>query len=141
MKKAIFVINGPNLNLLGSREPGIYGSQSLSDINKSLETAFPEISFQFFQSNREGDIIDFLHQAGKETAIGIILNAGGYTHTSVAIRDAISAVKISTIEVHLSNVYAREEFRHHSVIAPVCKGVISGFGATSYHLAVRAFLS
>lgn len=137
----IFIINGPNLNLLGTREPTIYGSDSLDDILLGLKKAFPTINFKFFQSNKEGELIDSIHSAKTEKAAGIVLNAGGYTHTSVAMRDAISSVQLPTIEVHLSNVYAREEFRHLSMIAPVCKGVISGFGATSYHLAVLALIS
>lgn len=140
MSKQIFVINGPNLNLLGTREPEIYGSETLADIEKSLSDAFQDVRFSFFQSNKEGELIDFLHLAKKQKADGIIINAGGYTHTSVAIRDAISAVSIPTVEVHLSNVFAREDFRHHSFISAVCKGIISGFGSKSYHLAVQSLL-
>jgi 3-dehydroquinate dehydratase II len=140
MSKKIFIINGPNLNLLGTREPEIYGSETLKDIEKSISDSFKGTEFSFFQSNKEGELIEFLHQAKSNNADGIIINAGGYTHTSVAIRDAISAVSIPTIEVHLSNVFAREDFRHHSYISAVCKGIISGFGSKSYHLAVQSLL-
>lgn len=139
MKKKLYVINGPNLNLLGEREPGIYGSQTLKQINDEIRQAFPEIDFTFIQSNHEGDLVDAIHQAFQKEADGLVINAGAYTHTSIAIRDAISAVKIPAIEVHLSNVFARESFRHQSLLSPVCMGAISGFGARSYHLAVRVF--
>lgn len=141
MSKKIFVINGPNLNLLGEREPGIYGTLTLKEINEGLKRAFPDIEFTFFQSNHEGSLIDSIQQALQMNADGIILNAAAYTHTSIALRDAVASVKIPTVEVHLSNVYAREEFRHHSQIASVCKGVISGFGPKSYTLAVHALLA
>ncbi len=134
----ILVMNGPNLNLLGEREPSVYGDNSLSAINGRLreqaENAGAEIDF--FQSNHEGAIIDKLHEARTEFDY-IILNAGAYTHYSYAIRDAIAAIKIPVIEVHLSNVHSREEFRHKSVISPVCKGVIAGFGEQSYVLALN----
>ena len=133
----ILVINGPNLNLLGQREPGIYGSQTLESINSDLSddaSAFG-ISLTFFQSNSEGEIVDAIQKVVGEFA-GIILNPAAYTHTSVAIRDAISAVAVPTVEVHLSNVYSREEFRHKSLIAPVVLGQIAGFGPAGYKLAL-----
>lgn len=135
----ILVLNGPNLNLLGEREPNIYGDNSLSSINEALAEKAAEMGLEtaFFQSNSEGAIIDALHDARKDCA-GVILNAGAYTHYSYAIRDAIAAIKIPVVEVHLSNVDSREEFRKTSVIAPVCKGSISGFGKFSYELALTA---
>lgn len=132
------IINGPNLNLLGSREPGIYGRKTMDDILDSLELHFSEAIIDYYQSNHEGDIIDRLHQAAGECYKGIALNAGAYTHTSLAIADAIAAIEIPVVEVHLSNVAAREDIRHTSLIAPVCIGVISGFGAKSYTLALEA---
>lgn len=132
------IINGPNLNLLGSREPGIYGRKTMDDILDSLELHFSEAIIDYYQSNHEGDIIDRLHQAAGEGYKGIALNAGAYTHTSLAIADAIAAIEIPVVEVHLSNVAAREDIRHTSLIAPVCIGVISGFGAKSYTLALEA---
>lgn len=139
MKKNILVINGPNLNLLGLREPGHYGTKTLSEICEELKSLAAELDAEltFYQSNHEGGIIDAIHEA-RLYADGIIMNAGAYTHTSIAIRDALSAVKVPCVELHLSNVHAREEFRHVSMIAPVCVGVIAGFGANSYHLALRA---
>lgn len=134
----IVVINGPNLNLLGKREPQIYGTLTLQGIEEQLKNKFQNVSFEFYQSNCEGDIITKIQSA--TTADGIILNAGAYTHTSYAIRDAIASIPTPVIEVHLSNIHAREEFRHTSVLAPVCKGVIAGFGAASYELAVYWFL-
>lgn len=136
----ILVINGPNLNLLGEREPAVYGDNSLEAINAELteRAAVMGHKIDFFQSNSEGAIIDRLHAARLDCA-GVILNAGAYTHYSYAIRDAIAAIKIPVIEVHLSNVDSREEFRKTSVIAPVCKGSISGFGKDSYLLALNAF--
>lgn len=136
----ILVVNGPNLNLLGKREPGLYGSMTLDDIENSLKKKFPDMKFEFYQSNSEGIIIDHLQKAMGNVFDGVILNAGAYTHYSYAIRDAVSALKVPVIEVHLTNVHAREEFRHKSVIASVCKGIIAGFGAMSYELAVRALL-
>ncbi len=135
----VLVIHGPNLNMLGTREPEIYGTHTLDDINDSMKeiAADLEIELSFFQSNSEGDIITKIQQAmGKMQ--GIIINAGGYTHTSVAIADAISAVKVPTVEVHLSNLFARESFRHHSYLSPVCVGLICGFGSNSYLLALSA---
>ena len=135
----ISVINGPNLNLLGEREPNIYGGDTLQSINEEIAKKAAEMGHEltFFQSNGEGEIIDRLHAARLDCA-GVILNAGAYTHYSYAIRDAIAAIKIPVIEVHLSNVDSREEFRKESVIAPVCKGSISGFGKYSYALALSA---
>lgn len=138
-KRSYLILHGPNLNLLGTREPGVYGSSKLEQINSDLKNIADQmgIELKFRQSNIEGELVDAIQDA-RLWADGIVLNAGGYTHTSVAIRDAISAVKIPVVEVHLSNVFAREEFRHISLIAPVCSGSISGFGAFSYELGVRA---
>lgn len=133
----ILVINGPNLNLLGTRQPEIYGSLSLNDLITGLQNSFLSIEIEHYQSNIEGELINALQQAvGKFDAI--VLNAGGYTHTSVAIRDAISSISVPVVEVHMSNIAAREEFRHTSLIAAVCVGSITGFGAHSYALAVEA---
>jgi len=135
----ILFLNGPNLNLLGTREPEVYGRDTLADIEKRVrERAKREgADVDFRQSNLEGELVQWIQEA-KGTAEAIVLNAAAYTHTSVALRDAISAVGIPTIEIHLSNVHAREEFRHRSVLAPVCRGLILGFGALSYVLAVEA---
>jgi len=127
------------LNLLGKRDPIVYGSQSFEDYLATLKKNNPSIKLQFFQSNIEGEIVNKLHQVGFEPC-GIILNAGGYTHTSVAIADAVAAISSPVIEVHISNVYSREEFRHHSLMAASCKGVIAGFGLNSYQLAISSFL-
>lgn len=135
----IQIINGPNLNLLGMREPDIYGSDSFSVYLELLKEQFADIEFSYFQTNIEGEIINKIHEAGFGCD-GIILNAGGYTHTSVAIRDAIKAVAAPTVEVHISNVHSREEFRHKSMLSAVCKGVIAGFGLHSYHLGVQALI-
>lgn len=137
--KKLLVIHGPNLNLLGEREPGVYGTQSYASINRDIQEECRKLGMDcdVFQSNSEGEIVTKFHEA-RGVYQGIVLNAGAYTHYSIAIRDAISAVKIPTVEVHLSNIHAREEFRHHSVLAAVCLGQISGFGSTSYLLAVRA---
>ena len=138
----LLVLNGPNLNLLGTREPQVYGSVTLADINRSLELKAQELQvvLSCLQSNYEGKLIEAIHSA-RDSSQGIIINAGAYTHTSVAIRDALSAVKIPTVEVHLSNIYQREEFRHHSYIAPVAIGQISGFGADSYLLGLQALVN
>lgn len=137
--KKILVIHGPNLNLLGEREPGVYGSDTFETINNEIVEYAKETGFDadIYQSNCEGEIIDAIHNA-RENALGIVLNAGAYTHYSYAIRDAIAAVKVPVIEVHLSNIHARDEFRSKSVIAPVCAGQISGFGKNSYILAIHA---
>jgi 3-dehydroquinate dehydratase-2 len=138
---SILVLHGPNLNLLGQREPGIYGVLSLNDINRLLEEQARHlaVNIDFFQSNHEGFLVDKIHDSwGKHQ--GILINPGAYTHTSVALRDAIAGVNIPTVEVHLSNVYRREEFRHHSYIAPVAVGQISGFGAQSYILGLQALV-
>ena len=136
----ILILNGPNLNLLGIRENSIYGSMDFESYFETLKARFPEIDFEYFQSNVEGLLIDKLHEKGF-SAEGIILNAGGYTHTSVALSDAIAAIKTPVVEVHISNVFAREDFRHTSLIAGKCKGSISGFGLDSYRIAVESFLT
>lgn len=138
----ILVINGPNLNLLGKREPGVYGSDSLQEIQNEIiaETKALNVDVEFYQSNHEGGIIDALHNA-MDDADGVVLNAGAYTHYSYAIRDAIKAIKIPVVEIHMSNVDSREEFRHVSVIAPVCRGSIAGFGKFSYILGIRAVVN
>jgi len=136
----ILVVNGPNLNLLGKREPAVYGVTTLYDIEQLLAKKFPDVRFEFYQSNVEGVLVDHLQRAMGSVFDGVILNAGAYTHYSYAIRDAVAALTVPVIEVHLSNIHGREEFRHRSVIAAVCRGVIAGFGAQSYELAVRALL-
>lgn len=133
------IINGPNLNLLGKREPEIYGSNSFEDYFKSLQNKFTDLDFTYFQSNIEGEIIDKLHEVGFDYD-GIILNAGAYTHTSIGIGDAVKGIEAPVIEVHISNVHSREEFRHKSFIAANAKGVIFGFGLKSYDLAIESFL-
>jgi 3-dehydroquinate dehydratase-2 len=135
----IQIINGPNLNLLGIRETGIYGEMNFESFLGQLKSEFPDVEINFFQSNIEGEIIDKLHQTGF-TVDGIILNAAAYTHTSVAIGDAIKAIKTPVVEVHISNVFSREDFRHVSFIAPYCRGTITGFGLQSYRLALLSFL-
>jgi 3-dehydroquinate dehydratase-2 len=136
----VFVLNGPNLNLLGTREPEVYGSDTLDDIAVRLEErARPlGLAVDMRQSNHEGHLIDWLHEANAEGAKAVILNAGAYTHTSIALRDAIAAIEVPVIEVHLSNPHAREHFRHRSHVAPVAKGMIAGFGAMGYELALDA---
>lgn len=137
----ILVLNGPNLSRLGKREPEVYGRQTLDDINRELAASFPELSFDFFQTEFEGALLEKLFNCEDKGGYrGVVLNAGALTHYSIALRDAISAITLPVVEVHLSNIYAREEFRHKSVISAVCAGVISGFGANSYHLGVRALL-
>jgi len=137
----VLVLNGPNLNLLGMREPELYGEDTLADVEKGLRAAFPDVRFTFEQNNHEGTLIDAIQDAGLDHIAGIILNPGGYTHTSVALRDAIAAVRVPVVEVHLSNIYAREDFRHHSLLAPVCEGQISGLGIHGYHLALRYLMT
>ncbi len=136
----VLIINGPNLNLLGLREKNIYGSESFEDYFEQLKQLFPAVNLIYFQSNIEGEIVSKIHEYGF-TAHGIIINAGAYTHTSIAIRDAIAGVKTEVVEVHISNTLTREDFRHKSVIGPVCRGCIMGFGLNSYKLAVHHFLN
>jgi 3-dehydroquinate dehydratase-2 len=136
----ILIINGPNLNLLGKREKSIYGSEKFEDYYEKLQSVFPEVAFTYFQSNIEGDLVDKIHEFGFSSD-GIIINAGAYTHTSIAIRDAIAGVSTPVTEVHISNTLTRENFRHKSVIGPVCKGCIMGFGLDSYRLAVLSYLT
>lgn len=137
--RRIFILNGPNLNLLGEREPHLYGNRSFEDYLKELESLYPSVEFSYAQSNVEGELINHLHEA-RHRVDGIILNAGGYTHTSVALSDAVAAVSVPVVEVHLSNIHAREEFRQTSLTARHAIGVITGFGLDSYRLAVEAFL-
>ena len=136
--KAILVLHGPNLNLLGEREPEVYGEKSLSDLNRNLDSVGEKLGLQVrtFQSNSEGALIDTLHEA-RGWAKGVVFNPGGFTHTSVALRDAVSAIKIPVVEVHLSNIMGREAFRHESIIAPACLGIIAGFGWRSYELGLK----
>ncbi len=138
----ILVLHGPNLNLLGKREPEIYGSHTLEDINRVLasQANLLGVALDCFQSNHEGELIDLIHSA-LGTREGILINPGAYTHTSVGLRDALSGVNIPTVEVHLSNIHRREEFRHHSYIAPIAVGQISGFGADSYSLGLEALVN
>lgn len=136
----IQIINGPNINLLGKREPSIYGAVSFEDYLQQLKAKYPEIEIGYYQSNVEGEMINRLHEVGF-SCDGIILNAGAYTHTSIALQDAIRAITTPVIEVHISNVHAREEFRHKSMISCACKGVICGFGLDSYRLGVEALLT
>ena len=139
-QKKIIILNGPNLNLLGTREPEIYGNQTFDQFLKTLQNKFQsEVEISYFQSNEEGQLINKLHEVGF-TMDGIIINAGAYTHTSIAIADAISAITSPVIEVHISNVHARESFRAHSFLSPKCQGIIVGFGLKSYELAIQSFL-
>ena len=135
----IQIINGPNLNLLGTREPGIYGSDTMEAYLDTLRKRYPDIDIDYYQSNIEGELITKLQQVGF-TYDGIVLNAGAYTHTSIALHDCIRSLKTPVIEVHISNVHKREEFRHHSYISSACRGVISGFGMDSYRLAIESFI-
>ncbi len=137
--KKIQIINGPNLNLLGRREPGVYGAAPFDDCLASLRRRHPEVQIDYFQSNIEGELIDCIHRVGFDYD-GIILNAGAYTHTSIALQDAIRAVPAPVVEVHISNVHAREAFRHVSMIASACRGVVCGFGMDSYRLALEGLL-
>ena len=137
--KQIEIINGPNLNLTGRREPEIYGSVTMEQCLDELKQSFPEAQIGCFQSNVEGEIINRIHEVGF-TADGIIINAGGYSHTSVAIHDAIAAVPAPAVEVHISNIFAREEYRHHSLITSACRGMVCGLGLQGYELALRALL-
>ena len=137
----ILIVNGPNLNLLGQREPGIYGSQTFENYLEKLRRRYADVEIEYYQSNVEGLLIDKMQEAGfmsKEPVDGIVLNAGAYTHTSIALHDCIRSLKCPVIEVHISNVHQREEFRHHSYISSACKGVICGFGLDSYRLAIEA---
>jgi len=138
----ILILHGPNLNLLGSREPEVYGTETLSDINAKIRSLADELGAEtdFFQSNHEGALIDRIHQARQDGVDGLIINPGGLTHTSVSLRDAISGVAIPTVEIHLSNVHSREEFRHRSYIAPIAVGQICGFGSEGYLLALKGLL-
>ncbi len=142
--KSVYVLNGPNLNLLGIRDPGTYGTQTLQDVEAQCKTVAQQLGFalEFRQSNHEGELVDWIHEAGQAVmqgdSIGVVLNAGAYTHTSVALADAISGIHVPTIEVHISNVHAREEFRHHSYLSPVAAGVIVGLGTYGYEAGIRA---
>ncbi|MBR0489925.1 MAG: type II 3-dehydroquinate dehydratase [Prevotella sp.] len=135
----ILIMNGPNLNLLGTREPGVYGHETMDTCMKNLREQYPDITLEYYQSNVEGEMINKLQEVGF-TYDGIVLNAGAYTHTSIALLDCIRSLKTPVIEVHISNVHAREDFRHQSVISAGCKGVIAGFGLDSYRLAVEALI-
>ena len=137
----ILIINGPHLNLLGTREPQHYGTGTMDGVLDALKSQYPRVECGYYQSNVEGFLIDRLHKTLEEPCDGVVLNAGGYTHTSVALRDAIAAIKVPVVEVHISNVHSREEFRHRSLISAVCKGVICGFGLDSYRLGVEALLA
>ena len=147
MAKTVFVLNGPNLNLLGTREPAVYGAQTLTDVQNLCAQAAARhgLALRFHQSNHEGQLIDWIHEAGQLHAqgelAGLIFNAGAYTHTSIALQDCIRSMKCPCVEVHISNVHKREEFRHHSYISCACLGVICGFGLASYDLAIAGILS
>lgn len=135
----IQIVNGPNLNLLGVREPGIYGSESFESYVSKLREQYPEVEIEYYQSNVEGELINKIQEVGFSFD-GIVLNAGAYTHTSIALHDCIRAIKCPVVEVHISNVHQREDFRHHSFISAACKGVICGFGLNSYRLAIEGLL-
>lgn len=139
----VLVLHGPNLNLLGQREPSVYGHETLDDINRSLGVLACELEVEIdcFQTNHEGALIDRIQAAPKQGVSGIIINPGGFTHTSIALRDAVAAVGLPTVEVHLSNIHAREEFRHHSYIAPIALGQVVGFGAAGYALALQGLVN
>lgn len=134
------VVNGPNLNLLGTRETDIYGGKSLNEIETALRARFHHVDLEFRQSNHEGGLIDALHEAEAGSFVGVVLNAAGYTHTSVAVRDAVAAIRVPVIEVHISNVYQREPFRRRSLLSPVCQGLIAGLGTDVYRLAILHLL-
>lgn len=136
----LLILNGPNLNLLGAREPATYGSTTLEGLERSLRAEYPDAELHFAQSNHEGSLIDALHRANEDGTTGVVFNPGGFTHTSVALRDAIAAVDVAVIEVHLSNIHAREPFRHRSLTAGAALGQISGLGTRGYELAVRYFV-
>jgi 3-dehydroquinate dehydratase-2 len=135
----ILIINGPNLNLLGTREPEVYGNKTFEAYLTELKSKFPAVTFDYFQSNVEGELINKLHAAGKNFT-GIILNAGAYTHTSLAIADAVAGISTPVVEVHISNIFAREDYRHVSYLGKHCKGSVSGFGLKSYEIALQSFL-
>ena len=137
--KRIQIINGPNLNLLGKREPTVYGNQTFEDYLQELKNQFPNLQLDYFQSNIEGELINKLHEVGF-TYDGIVLNAGAYTHTSIAIADAIRSITVPVLEVHISNVFKREAYRHHSYLSDACKGCVVGFGMDSYRLGIDAIL-
>jgi 3-dehydroquinate dehydratase-2 len=143
MAKTVYVLNGPNLNLLGTREPKTYGRATLKDLEKLCREAGKrhKLEIAFHQSNHEGELIDWIHEAGTRKAVGLVINPGGYTHSSVAIRDAVAAVDIPVVEVHISNIFAREDFRHFSHIAPVAKATLSGFGIEGYALAIDGLVA
>ena len=136
----LLILNGPNLNLLGSRETDIYGSGSLGKLEQGLRTTFPDVDFRFVQNNKEGALVDALQQAETDGLDGVVFNPGGYGHTSVALRDAIAAITTPVVEVHITNVHAREDFRQRLILSAVCRGVISGLGPVGYQLAVRSFI-
>jgi len=136
----LLILNGPNLNLLGRREPEVYGAATLADIEAELRAAFPEIEWTFAQHNGEGGLIDALHTADADGLDGVVFNPGGYAHTSVALRDAVASISVPVVEVHISNVHARDAFRHRLMIAPAAAGLVAGFGVTGYRLAVRYFV-
>lgn len=136
----IQIINGPNINLLGKREPEIYGHETFEDYLQKLRASYPQLQIDYFQSNIEGELIDKIHEVGFDN-VGVILNAGAYTHTSIALHDAIKAITAPVIEVHISNVHKREEFRHKSMISCACSGVICGFGLDSYRLGIEALVN
>lgn len=139
MAKTVYVLNGPNLNLLGTREPQTYGRATLRDVEELSRDAAKrhQLDVEFRQTNHEGELVDWIHEAQAKKAAGIVLNAGGYTHSSVALRDAVAAVDVPVIEVHISNIFAREDFRHFSYIAPVARGTLCGFGVDGYVLAIN----
>ena len=136
----ILILNGPNLNLLGQREPGVYGAATMDDCLSALRSRYPDIEIDYYQSNVEGLLIDRLQEVGFGAVDGVVLNAGAYTHTSVALHDCIRAIEVPVVEVHISNVHQREEFRHRSLLSAVCRGVICGFGLDSYRLGIEALI-